>query len=67
MVVVNNLKKVKDIILKNNKLIFVSVITVLLFFANLFSPLWIVAVVFTLGFYSFLNVGESIKFLLRAG
>ena len=62
MVEVNNLKKVKDIILKNNKLIFVSVITVLLFFSNLFSPLWIVAVVFTLGFYSFLNVGEIVAF-----
>ena len=59
---VNSLNKVKNFLVKYNKLIFVAMITILLFFANLFSPLWIVAVVFTLGFYLFLNVGEIVAF-----
>lgn len=43
---------------KYYKVILVAVITLLLFFANLFSPLWIVAVVLTGVLYLFLNLGE---------
>ncbi len=58
----SNLEKIKDFCLKYNKLIFATIITGLLFFANLFSPLWIVATVLTLVFYAFLNVGEIVVF-----
>lgn len=59
---VNNLQKVKDFCLKYNRVIFVAIITVLLFFANLFSPLWIAAVVLTFGFYTVLSVGEIVAY-----
>lgn len=61
---VNNLQKIKEFCLKYNKIIFVAIITGLLFFANLFSPLWIVATVFTFIFYVFLNVGEIVAFCM---
>lgn len=61
---VNKSQKAKEFFLKNNKFIFVAAISLLLFFANLFSPLWIVATVLTLAFYIFLNVGEIVAFSL---
>lgn len=61
---VSSLKKIRDFCLKYNKIIFVAIITGLLFFANLFSPLWIVATVLTLAFYVFLNVGEIVAFCM---
>ena len=61
---VSSLQKIRDFCLKYNKIIFVAIITGLLFFANLFSPLWIVATVLTLAFYVFLSVGEIVAFCM---
>lgn len=61
---VNKTQKAKEFLLKNNKIIFVAAISLLLFFANLFSPLWIAATCLTLVFYAFLSVGEIVAFTM---
>ncbi len=58
----NSSQKLKEFFKKYNKLFFTAVITLLLFFANLCSPLWIVATVLTFVFYIFLNIGEIVAF-----
>ena len=51
-------QKVYEFYLKHKALIFLPAITLLLFFACYYSPLWIVAAVLTVPFYFGLDLGE---------
>lgn len=61
------IEKIKEFYLKNKHIIFLPAITLLLFFACYYSPLWIVASVLTFFFYINLNLGELFCYTLYFG
>lgn len=58
------MNKIKDFYINHKYVLFMSVLTTLILLANLFKPLWFIAIPFLLFFFATSNFGEQMAYLV---